>query len=68
MISLHGSKAKYQHEMLGVNSRLDSLQAAILNAKLKHLEDWTQARIRIAEKYMRRCKGWTSFSPTAHRT
>jgi len=51
MISLHGSKAKYQHEVLGINSRLDSLQAAILRVKLKHLEDWTLARIRVACRY-----------------
>jgi len=51
MIALHGSREKYLHEILGVNSRLDSLQAAILAVKLKHLEDWTEARIRIAREY-----------------
>jgi dTDP-4-amino-4,6-dideoxygalactose transaminase len=51
MISLHGSKTQYHHEVLGVNSRLDSLQAAILRVKLKHLEGWTRARIRVAHRY-----------------
>lgn len=51
MISVHGSKVKYQHEILGVNSRLDTLQAAILRTKLRHLESWTEARIRIAQRY-----------------
>lgn len=51
MISLHGSKVRYQHEVLGINSRLDSLQAAILRVKLRHLEDWIQARTRIARRY-----------------
>ena len=51
MIRVHGSKAKYQHEVLGVNSRLDTLQAAILNVKLNYLEQWTESRIRIARIY-----------------
>ena len=51
MITVHGSKVKYQHEILGVNSRLDTLQAAILNVKLKYLEGWSEARIRIAQQY-----------------
>ncbi len=51
MIRSHGSKAKYQHEVLGVNSRLDTLQAAILDVKLKYLEQWTESRIRIAQIY-----------------
>ena len=44
MISVHGSKVKYQHEILGVNSRLDTLQAAILRTKLRYLESWTDAQ------------------------
>jgi dTDP-4-amino-4,6-dideoxygalactose transaminase len=51
MISVHGSKVKYHHEILGVNSRLDTLQAAILRTKLRYLESWTDARIRIAQRY-----------------
>ncbi|HYK49198.1 MAG TPA: DegT/DnrJ/EryC1/StrS family aminotransferase [Terriglobales bacterium] len=47
----HGSRKKYQYDMLGMNSRLDTLQAAILVVKLKHLEAVTKARQRNAERY-----------------
>ncbi len=51
MLSLHGAEKKYRHEIPGVNSRLDSLQAAILKVKLPHLEPWIERRIQIAEEY-----------------
>jgi len=51
MVTMHGSRRRYHHEILGVNSRLDTLQAAVLNVKLRHLELWTEARIRIAHVY-----------------
>src|ERR1051325_4711948 len=44
MISTHGQKVKYQHDIVGVNSRLDTLQAAILEVKLKYVDDYTRAR------------------------
>lgn len=47
----HGSKKKYNAEMLGFNSRLDEIQAAILRVKFRYLEEWTQARRRIAYRY-----------------
>lgn len=47
----HGGLRKGDHEIEGVNSRLDGLQAAILSAKLPHLEAWTAARRRIAARY-----------------
>ena len=47
----HGSRTKYDYELLGFNSRLDALQAAILRAKLRHLEEWTRLRQRNAERY-----------------
>lgn len=53
MISLHGAERRYRHEISGLNSRLDSLQAAILKVKLPHLESWIERRIRIAEAYDR---------------
>lgn len=42
---------KYKHFVIGYNSRLDTMQAAVLNVKLKHLEDWTQRRREIAARY-----------------
>lgn len=54
MIISHGSRKKYYHEVLGVNSRLDSLQAAILNVKLKYLDEYCDARRIAAGKYNER--------------
>lgn len=51
MISNHGQKAKHDHEMEGRNSRLDTLQAAILSVKLKHIDKWTEQRIANAKYY-----------------
>ena len=47
----HGRSSKYLHEMQGSNSRLDTLQAAVLRAKLPHLSEWNAARRRIAARY-----------------
>ena len=52
MLSNYGSAVKYHHEMAGVNSRLDELQAALLRVKLPHLEAWTEERRRIAGRYI----------------
>jgi dTDP-4-amino-4,6-dideoxygalactose transaminase len=51
MLRVHGSKKKYHHEILGCNSRLDELQAAILRVKLKYLDAWTNTRRALAERY-----------------
>ena len=51
MIRDHGSPAKYQHEVLGVNSRLDTLQAVVLSAKLRRLDKWNAARRAAAAHY-----------------
>ncbi len=51
MIANHGQKGKHNHLMEGRNSRLDGLHAAVLLAKLPHLEKWTEARIKNASSY-----------------
>ncbi len=47
----HGSEVRYYHEVVGVNSRLDSLQAAVLRIKLRHLDAYAEARQRAAATY-----------------
>jgi dTDP-4-amino-4,6-dideoxygalactose transaminase len=49
----HGGATEYQHEELGFNSRLDTLQAAVLRVKLPHLDSWSQGRRERAETYTR---------------
>jgi dTDP-4-amino-4,6-dideoxygalactose transaminase len=51
MIANHGQRKKYYHDVVGVNSRLDSLQAAILNVKLAHLDEYSSARQAVAAYY-----------------
>jgi UDP-2-acetamido-2-deoxy-ribo-hexuluronate aminotransferase len=51
MIANHGQKVRYYHEMVGCNSRLDSIQAAILRIKLRHLDEYCSARRKAADYY-----------------
>ncbi len=51
MIANHGQEKKYYHKVLGCNSRLDTIQAAILNIKLKHLDAYSKARNEMANYY-----------------
>ena len=53
MIRNLGCIKKYHHEILGTNSRLDSIQAAVLNVKLKYLNKWNEMRNKIAEIYIK---------------
>jgi dTDP-4-amino-4,6-dideoxygalactose transaminase len=50
-LRVHGSKKKYYHEWVGVNSRLDALQAAVLSVKFRYLDSWTEGRQRNADLY-----------------
>ncbi|MFN4220350.1 MAG: DegT/DnrJ/EryC1/StrS family aminotransferase [bacterium] len=52
MLKNHGSKVKYYNEMLGYNSRLDEIQAAILRVKLKYVDQFNDSRLQIAKLYM----------------
>ena len=63
MIINHGSRKRYYHEIIGVNSRLDTLQAAILNVKLKYLEQWHEARRAAAHFYNKLFKGKPVTTP-----
>lgn len=51
MIASHGQSRQYVHDVVGVNSRLDAMQAAILRVKLPHLDDFISRRIDVADKY-----------------
>jgi UDP-2-acetamido-2-deoxy-ribo-hexuluronate aminotransferase len=51
MIANHGQSKRYYHDVVGCNSRLDSIQAAILNEKLKHLDEYAEARRKVAGFY-----------------
>jgi dTDP-4-amino-4,6-dideoxygalactose transaminase len=65
----HGMQPRYYHHFVGLNSRLDALQAAVLSVKLPHLDNWAAARQRHAEQYRtefsRRGLGATLVTPTA---
>lgn len=58
MIANHGQKVKYHHDLIGCNSRLDTLQAAVLDVKLKHLDEYLRARRTAAAEYTRLLKAF----------
>jgi dTDP-4-amino-4,6-dideoxygalactose transaminase len=51
MLRVHGGKKKYHNEILGYNSRLDTVQAAILRVKLPYIDQWNTGRRRVATRY-----------------
>ncbi len=51
LLRVHGTTSKYRHSVIGFNSRLDNLQAAILSIKLRKLDEWTEKRRKIARRY-----------------
>ncbi len=53
MIANHGQKVRYYHDVVGCNSRLDAIQAAVLNVKLPHLDTYIKNRIKVADYYDR---------------
>ncbi len=55
-LRVHGDAGRYEHLEVGMNSRLDALQAAVLSVKLRHLDSWTQGRQRNADWYEELCK------------
>lgn len=63
MIANHGQKVRYYHEMVGCNSRLDSIQAAILRVKLRHLDEYCNARRTVADFYDQAFKGNANIIP-----
>lgn len=51
MLRVHGERQRYFHKLVGINSRLDELQATVLHAKFAHLDEWTVARQRNVQEY-----------------
>ena len=60
MIANHGQRVKYYHAVIGCNSRLDSIQAAVLDVKLKHLDEYCAARYEAASYYTAKLKEFDS--------
>ncbi|GEM90769.1 DegT/DnrJ/EryC1/StrS family aminotransferase [Oceanithermus desulfurans] len=63
MLRAHGAKKKYQNEILGYNSRLDALQAAVLRVKLRHVDAFNQARRELAHAYTARLDELAGVTP-----
>jgi UDP-2-acetamido-2-deoxy-ribo-hexuluronate aminotransferase len=72
MIANHGQRVKYHHDIIGINSRLDTLQASILNVKLKYLKEYEKRRNEAANYYDEQLAGVSEvqipkrFAPSTH--
>lgn len=64
MIRDHGSERKYYHDLIGMNARLDEIQAVVLRAKLRHLAEWNEARRQHAAWYNELLKGTPVVTPS----
>ncbi len=62
MLANHGMERRYYHDLIGVNSRLDSMQAAVLNVKLPHLNAYNASRRKLADKYDERLKAVSNIT------
>jgi dTDP-4-amino-4,6-dideoxygalactose transaminase len=65
ILRVHGASKKYHHEIVGMNSRLDEVQVAVLRVKLKHLAAWTARRRAIALMYTKGLTGVAGITPPA---
>src|SRR5262249_7894194 len=63
LLRQYGWRQKYVSELQSTVSRLDEIQAAMLRGKLKHLDEWNAARVRLAERYRQRLPEWVVLPP-----
>lgn len=63
MLRDHGSRVRYQHELIGLNARLDEMQAAVLRVKLRYLDQWNEARQAHARTYTEQLQGVVDIVP-----
>ena len=63
MLRDHGSRVRYHHDILGTNSRLDEIQAAVLRVKMRYLEEWNKARQAHAQAYTAQLQGVVEAVP-----
>jgi len=67
MMANHGQlRTRHQHILIGRNSRLDTIQAAVLNIKLRYLDSWNLNRIKIADHYKHKLRNMTTLSLPEH--
>ena len=63
MLRNHGSETRYYHDLIGINGRLDELQAAALRIKLRYLDQWNECRRQIAQRYEHALQGIEVITP-----